>query len=53
MTFPITDSSSVFIVIICIIIFIAVSVISGILAYKLKLKKIRQNKEKDDENIQR
>lgn len=53
MTFPTTDSSAVFIVIICVVIFIAVSVISGILAYKLKLRKIRQNREKDDKNIQR
>lgn len=53
MTFPTTDSSAIFIVIICVLIFIAVSVISGILAYKLKLRKIRQNKEKYNENIQR
>lgn len=53
MTFPTTDSSAVFIVIVCVLIFIVVSVISGILAYKLKLRKIRQNKEKDDENVQR
>ncbi len=65
MTFPTTDSIYLFavglsekpdtllIIAVSVVIFIAVSVISGILAYKLKLKKIRQNKEKDDENIQR
>lgn len=65
MTFPTTDSISLFavslsekpdtllIIVISVVIFIAVSVISGILAYKLKLRKIRQNKEKDDENIKR
>lgn len=35
-------------VIISVIIFIAVSLISGFIAYKLKLKKLRQKK--DDEN---
>lgn len=35
-------------VIISVIIFIAVSLISGFVAYKLKLKKLRQKK--DDEN---
>ena len=63
MTFPITDLSAIirfaekpntiFIVVICVLIFIAVSVITGIIAYKLKIRKIRQNHEKDNENIQR
>ena len=51
MTFLTTDSPAV-VIIICILIFIAVSVISGIIAYKLKIRKIRRNKDKNDENIQ-
>lgn len=44
-------SGILLIVIISVIIFIAVSLISGVIAYKLKLKKIRQKK--DDENGKR
>ncbi|MCM1132895.1 MAG: hypothetical protein NC340_05440 [Ruminococcus flavefaciens] len=51
MTFPTTDSP-VLVVVISVAVFIAVSVISGIIAYKLKLRKLRQNKEKDDDNVQ-
>lgn len=63
MTCPTTDSmylltvsssgksDMLIIIIISVIIFIAVSVISGIVAYKLKLRKLRQNKE--NENSQR
>ncbi len=54
MTLQITDfvqfaekPDTLLIVIISVIIFIAVSLISGVIAYKLKIKKIRQKKDDD------
>lgn len=59
MTFPITESiikfadnstsANSFILIVPVFIFIAVSIISGILTYKIKIKKIRTN-QKENEN---
>lgn len=50
MTFPTTEPSTVSVIFISVIIFIAVSIISGIIAYKIKVKKLRQNQKENENN---